>query len=232
MKKGGYNMLTLYTAIGNYRLTEKGLPLVTAGGRNCALDAHELLLWSSLAFRILTYQELRAEFYEKERELHILGELDFDHYLNRLIMRRLVASGKDCTGADALYDLLGHLYVQPAPNSILVKAISFFKLLLGRKFPLRKALMVFHSEKLEPMEKQVMALLRHQMLSTAELIGCTENGKQRLKNNNELMECLYHDETTDCDNIVTDCRTSETRFPVLTAVANLYLKQQITFQIL
>lgn len=232
MKKGGYNMLTLYAAIGNYRLTEKGLPLVTAGGRDCALDAHELLLWSSLAFRILTYQELRAEFYEKERELHILGELDFDHYLNRLIMRRLVASGKDCTGADALYDLLGHLYVQPAPNSILVKAISFFKLLFGRKFPLRKALMVFHSEKLDPMEKQVMALLRHQMLSTAELIGCTENGKQRLKNNNELMECLYHDETTDCDNIVTDCRTSETRFPVLTAVANLYLKQQITFQIL
>lgn len=25
-------MLTLYTAIGNYRLTEKGLPLVTAAG--------------------------------------------------------------------------------------------------------------------------------------------------------------------------------------------------------
>lgn len=225
-------MLTLYTAIGNYRLTEKGLPLVTTGGRDCALDAHELLLWSSLAFRILTYQELRAEFYEKERELHILGDLDFDHYLNRLIMRRLVASGKDCTGVDALYDLLGHLYVQPAPNSILVKVLSFFKLLLGRKFPLRKALMVFHTEKLEPMEKQVLALLRHQMLSTAELIGCTENGKHRLKSNNELMECLYHDETTDCDNIVTDCRTSETRFSVLTAVANLYLKQQITFQIL
>jgi hypothetical protein len=119
MKKGGYDMLTLYTAIGNYRLTEKGLPLVTAGGRDCALDAHELLLWSSLAFRILTYQELKAEF-----------------------------------------------------------------------------------------------------------------GKRHLKNNDELMECLYHDETTDCDSIVTDCRVSETRFPVLTAVANLYFKQQITFQIL
>lgn len=225
-------MLTLYTAIGNYRLTEKGLPLVTAGRRDCALDTHELLLWSSLAFRILTYQELRAEFYEKERELHILGELDFDHYLNRLIMHRLVASGKDCTSVDTLYDLLGHLYVQPAPNSILVKTFSFFKLLLGRKLPLRKSLMVFQSEKLEPMKKQVMVLLRHQMLSTAELIGCTENGKHCLKNNNELMEYLYHDETADCDNIVTDCRISETRFPVLTAVANLYLKQQITFQIL
>ena len=39
------------------------------GGRDCGLAPHELLLWSSLAFRILTYEELRAEFYE-ERELH------------------------------------------------------------------------------------------------------------------------------------------------------------------
>lgn len=225
-------MMTLYTAIGNYRLAQNGLPLVTTGGRDCALDTHELLLWSSLAFRILTYQELRAEFYEKERELHILGELDFDHYLNRLIIRRLVASGRDCTGVDALYDLLGHLYVQPAPDSILVKAASFFKLFFGRRLPLGKALLVFHSEKLDPMEKQIMALLRHQMLSTAELIGCAENGKHRLKNSSELMECLYHDEDSDCDSIVTDCRLSETRFPVLTAVANLYFKQQITFQIL
>ena len=225
-------MLTLYTAIGNYRLTEKGLPLVTAGGRDCALDAHELLLWSSLAFRILTYQELKAEFYEKERELHILGEIDFDHYLNRLVMRRLVASGRDCTGVDALYDLLGHLYVQPAPNGIAVKTVSFLKLVLSRRLPFRKALAVFHTEKLEPMEKQVMALLRHQMLSTAELIGCAENGKRRLKDSSELMECLYHDEDSGCDSIVTDCRLSETRFPVLTAVANLYFKQQITFQIL
>lgn len=225
-------MMTLYTAIGTYHLTKKGLPLVTTGGQECALDAHELLLWSSLAFRILTYQELRAEFYEKEKELHILGELDFDHYLNRLIMRRLVASGKDCTGVDALYDLLGHLYVQPAPDSILVKTASFFKIFIGRRLPLRKALLVFHTEKLNPAEKQVMALLRHEMLSTAELIQCTENGKTRLKDSNDLMDCLYREGDCDCESIVTDCRVSETRFPVLTAIANLYFKQRITFQIL
>ncbi|MCM1188539.1 MAG: hypothetical protein NC541_04490 [bacterium] len=225
-------MLTLYTAIGNYRLTEKGLPIVTAGGRDCALDAHELLLWSSLAFRILTYQELKAEFYEKERELHILGELDFDHYLNRLTMRRLVASGRDCTGVDALYDLLGHLYLQPAPNGIAVRTASFLKLILGRRLPFRKALAVFHTERLEPMEKQVLALLRHEMLSTAEVIRCTEKGKTRLKNSSELMDCLYRDEDSDCEGIVTDCRVSEARFPVLAAIANLYLKQQVTFQIL
>ena len=225
-------MLTLYTAIGNYRLTKKGLPLVTAGGQDYVLDAHELLLWSSLAFRILTYQELRAEFYEKERELHILGEFDFDYYLNCLTMRRLVASGKDYTGVDALYDLLGHLYVQPAPNSITVKAVSFLKLVLGRRLPFRKALMVFRTEKLEPIEKQVLALLHHEMLSTAELIQCTEKGKTHLKDSNDLMNCLYQEEDCDCESIVTDCRISETRFSVLTAIANLYFKQQVTFQIL
>lgn len=224
--------MTLYTAIGNYRLTNKGLPLVTTSGRDCALDAHELLLWSSLAFRILTYQELRAEFYEKERDMHILGDLDFDHYLNRLIQRRLVASGRDCTGVDALYDLLGHLYVQPAPNSIAVKAVSFLKLILGRRLPFRKALAVFHTVKLEPVEKQILALLRHEMLSTAELIRCTEKKKTHLKDSNDLMDCLYREDNSDCEGIVTDCRISEARFPILTAVANLYLKQQVTFQIL
>ena len=46
------------------------------------------------------------------------------------------------------------------------------------------------------------------------------------------MDCLYREDGSDCEGIVTDCRVSEARFPVLTAVANLYLKQQVTFQIL
>ena len=82
------------------------------------------------------------------------------------------------------------------------------------------------------MEKQVLALLRHEMLSTAELIQCTEKGKTRVKDSSDLMDCLYREGDCDCESIVTDCRVSETRFPVLTAVANLYLKQQVTFQIL
>ena len=180
----------------------------------------------------LTYQELRAEFYEKEQDLHILGELDFDHYLDRLTMRRLVASGRDCTGVDALYDLLRHLYVQPAPNGIAVRAASFLKLVLGRRLPFRKALAVFHTERLEPMERQILALLRHEMLSTAELIQCTEKGKSRIRDSSDLMDTLYREDGSDCEGIVTECRTSEARFPVIAAVANLYLKQQVTFQIL
>lgn len=225
-------MITLYTSIGTYRLEKTGLPVVVSGGHVCALSPHELILWSSLAFRILTYEELRKEFYEKERELHILGELDFDHYLNRLIMRGLVASGRDYTGIDALYDLLGHLYVQSVPNSILVKTVSFLKLFLSGRLPFQKAALVFHKVRLEPMERQVASLVRHQMLSTAELILCLEKRTTQLKSVRQLMDCVYDKEDSDCESIITDCRVCSFRQPVLAAVSNLYFKQQIMFQIL
>lgn len=225
-------MMTLYTAVGRYEITGKGLPLVTAGGREYALTPHELLLWSSLAFRILTYDELKADFYRKEQELHILGELNFDHYLNRLIMRRLIASGRDCTGADALYDLLGRLYLQSIQTGFPVKALTFIKLCMRRGIPVRQAASIFHSQKLDPMEKQLVSLLNSQLLSTAELIQCAQKDIRRLKNKNELMECLYQDDNTDCDSLIIDSRFSEISIPVLTAITNLYFKQKVIFDIL
>lgn len=226
-------MMTLYTAVGKYQINTAGLPLIITGsGQECALDAHELILWSSLAFRILTYEELKKEFYEKERELRILGELDFDHYLNRLTMRQLIASGRDCTGVDALYDLLGHLYAQQIPNGLLLQIITFLKLLFHRKFTLRQATFVFQREALEPAEKNVLSLLKHQMLSSAELISCVEKGQSSLRNSEELVDLLYRNHDCDCNSILTDSRFSDTRIPTLTAIANLYLKQKILFQIL
>lgn len=224
-------MVTLYTAIGTYRLNSKGKPTVVAGSRECGLVAYELLLWSSLAFRILTYQELRKEFYDKERELHLLGELEFDHYLNRLVMRGLVVSGRDETGADALYDLLGHLYIQAVPNNWFVKAATFLKLTLGRKVSIEKAAGVFNSVELEPMEKQLLSLLKKQQLSTAELIRCTEQGVTSFGSKEELIECLYADEDSGCDKLVAEGRFSDNRYKVLSSVANLYLKQRVVFQL-
>ena len=217
-------MMTLYTAVGRYKMTGKGLPLVTAGGRECSLTPHELILWSSLAFRILTYDELKAAFYKKEQELHIMGELDFDHYLNRLIMRS--------TGVDALYDLLGRLYLQSSHIGFPAKVLAFLKLCLCHGISVRQAASVFRSEKLEPMEKQLISLLNRQMLSTAELIQCAQKDIKQLKNNDELMECLYQDDDTDCESLIIESRFSETSIPVLTAITNLYLKQQVVFDIL
>ena len=225
-------MIRLFSAVGTYKLEESGIPVILAGGRECALDTHELLLWSNLAFRILTYQEAKAEFYAKERELHILSELDFDHYLNRLTMRRLIASGRDEVGVDALYDLLGHLYIEKTPSGLPAKTAAFLNLWLRKRMPFRKALAVFHTKKPEATEKKLLSLIRHQQLSTAELIQCMEKGSFHIRNSRQLIEQIYAEETADCDSIVTEGRTLEIRRPVLTAVANLYLKQLITFQIL
>lgn len=60
-------MMTLYTAIGTYKLNTSGLPTVMVGEQEYGLDSHELLLWSCLAFRILTYQELKEEFCQQEK---------------------------------------------------------------------------------------------------------------------------------------------------------------------
>ena len=74
--------------------------------------------------------------------------------------------------------------------------------------------------------------MNRQMLSTAELIQCAQKDIKQLKNNDELMECLYQDDDTDCESLIIESRFSETSIPVLTAITNLYLKQQVVFDIL
>ena len=71
-------MIRLYTAVGTFKFNKHGLPTIVCADREYGLTSMELVLWSCLSFRILTYDELRKEFYEKERELHVLSEEEFD----------------------------------------------------------------------------------------------------------------------------------------------------------
>ena len=86
-------MIRLYTAVGTFKFNKHGLPTIVCADREYGLTSMELVLWSCLSFRILTYDELQKEFYEKERELHVLSEEEFDQYLNRLLQRKLVVCG-------------------------------------------------------------------------------------------------------------------------------------------
>lgn len=56
-------MLTLYTAVGTLKFQKttggKSIPLVINDGQEYGLSDDELLLWSCLAFQILTLHELR-----------------------------------------------------------------------------------------------------------------------------------------------------------------------------
>lgn len=208
--------MTLYTAVGrcSKKRNKDGQtePVVTVNGKKYSLTAHELLLYASLYGEILTFDELKREFYEKERDAHILGELSFEHYLNRMIMRGLVVSGRDVVGYDALYDLLSHLYIRPIRKPF-----------LSRFIPL-------HHKDLPLMEWQVLTLCHDQLLSTAELMQCLENGILHLKNNQELMDRLYDDEETNYQNIAVTSRFTDVHVAVLKAVANLYLKRIVLFE--
>lgn len=201
-------MITLYTSVGHYRLVpgknDVSYPVITANGKEHRLDTKELLLWSSLMWSLLTYDELKNLYGEKEAELHLMDEQDFERYLKRLIFRGLVASGCGYTGLEALSDLLGHLYIKPITGGILAKVSAFFHLLKNQ--PFRMAVQIFKKEKLNSSEKSVFQLSRNRHLSPAELI-------RRI----ETKEITFPDGSSDYQQ------------DVITAVANLYLKRLIIF---
>lgn len=110
-------MLTLYTAVGTLKFQKttggKSIPLVINDGQEYGLSDDELLLWSCLAFQILTLHELQDAYTLRQIQKEGPKGLSFQHYLNRLSLRGLVVSGIGLTGVDALYRLLGSLTIIP-----------------------------------------------------------------------------------------------------------------------
>lgn len=96
--------------------------------------------------------------------------------------------------------------------------------------PIRKTKAIFERGNLEPLEKTVLSLTKNQTLSTAEIILLASKGYDALKDNNELMDALYDDEKSNYKTLFADGRTMDARYPMLTAIVNLYLKQRIQFQ--
>lgn len=227
-------MITFYTAVGRYELKKTldgtQYPVVFVNDREHMLDIQEMILWSSLMWSIKTMPELEKEFYLKEREAHVLGEMNCIDYLNRLEQRGLIVSGHDYVGIDALYNLLSNLYIVPATGSLLTKLAAVVHLTVVKKLPFRVAKNIFTHDKLTANEKQVMHLSKQALLSTAELIKCVELNANNVSSNDKVLELLYSDDATTCDNIGSITRFSEKRQPVLEAVANLYLKKLILFE--
>ena len=78
-------------------------------------------------------------------------------------------------------------------------------------------------------EKKVMYLANQAIFSTAEIIKCMELGKMHFASDEEILDSIYCDEETTSDNIAFAVKSSPVCRPVLTDVANLYLRQQIIF---
>lgn len=223
---------TLYTALGHFRCRhDKGrrYPVILMDHHEFGMDPQEMTLWTALCWR-LTDQQRAEDFYEQlSNGMELFPRRSFSDCLDRLVTRGLVAKGSGTTDFDALYDLLGGLYVVPISSSFPLKVVTFLKLLRSGTAPALAATLFRRDRRTEP-ERCVMALSGHTPLSTAELVRCAERGVPDTASDLQMLDLLYGDQETTSDNIVSEMRTAACCRPVTTAVANLYLRKQIIFE--
>ncbi len=227
-------MNRFYTAVGRFEIRRhfRGVrcPQVVIGRREYILDVQEMLLWSSLNWRILELDEMQTLYEQKELETGFSSNRPMEDCLRRLIQRGLVAEGSGETAADALYDLLSELYVVPISESLPLRLFSFIRLTLFQRIPFSITGKIFRRDKRSEDEKRVMRLANQATLSTAELVKCFQQKAEGFVSEEHMMDVLYRDEYTTSDNLAFMVRYFPECRPVVLSVANLYLRKQIIFE--
>jgi len=228
------NTHTYYTALGHFRcrttVLGRSYPVIIINQQEYDVDIQEMALWTAFNWRLLDFPQVRAEYEKLEQDCVIPALRTLENCLGRLCTRGLVASGTGETDFEALYDLLGGLYVVPLSESLPLRLAAFLKLTVLKGVPISKARELFQKDRPSEEEAQVMALSRQALLSTAELIKCAELGVRDISTDEKLMDALYNDEDTTSDNIADMMLTAKSRERITAAVANLYLRKQIIFQ--
>lgn len=224
---------TLYTALGHFRCRHdsggRRYPVILMDHHEFGMDPQEMTLWTALCWR-LTERQRAEDFYEQlSNGMELFPRRSFSDCLDRLVTRGLVAKGSGTTDFDALYDLLGGLYVVPISSSFPLKVVTFLKLLRSGTAPALATTLFRRDRRTEP-ERCVMALSGHTSLSTAELVRCAERGVTDTASDLQMLDLLYGDQETTSDNIVSEMRTAACCRPVTAAVANLYLRKQIILE--
>lgn len=223
-----------YTAVGKFHIKGSAggmrCPLVTIGGREFILDIQEMTLWTILNWRILTEEEIYRLYEKKVQETGFLSSRSAEECVRRLVQRGLIAKGIGDTGADALYDLLSELYVIPISENPFLRVISFIRLTFFSRIPYSVTKKIFSKDRRSDSEKKVMRLANQAVLSTAEIIKCIDQNVLTFATDEDLLDVLYHDDYTTSDNIAYSVRFLPQCRPVITSVANLYLRKQIIFE--
>ena len=223
---------TYYTAVGHFRrradASGRSYPVILVNQEEHMVDMQEMAVWSVLNWRFLCLEQIETKYGQLAGDLPP-ARRTMETCLNRLEMRGLIARGVGDTDFEALYDLLGELYVAPISESLPLRLATFGKLLLDG-VPFSKARELFRKDRPSQREAQVMALSRQALLFTAELIKCAEVGATDVSTDEKLMEALIDNDYTTSDSIAFEMLESEQRIPVTMAVANLYLRKQIVFE--
>lgn len=228
------NQHTYYTAVGHFqrRTNSQGqsCPVIIINQKEYYVDIQEMALWTALNWRLLEARQVMEEYEKLDKECAIPARRPLEDCLGRLCTRGLVASGAGETDFEALYDLLGGLYVAPLSESLPLRLAAFLKLTIRKGVSPAKAWALFRRDRPNEQEARVMALSRQALMSTAELVKCAEVGVRDVSTDEKLMDALYNDDDTTSDNIADMMLTAKSREWVTVAVANLYLRKQIIFQ--
>ena len=222
---------TFYTAVGHFRrkteVSGRTYPVISVNREEHMVDMQEMAVWSTLSWRFLHPEQIEERYGQMSPDLPP-ARRELETCLNRLEMRGLIARGVGDTDFEALYDLLGELYVVPVAESLPLRLVTFGKLLLDG-VPFSKARQLFQKDRPSKREAQVMALSRQALLSTAELIKCAEVGATDVSTDEKLIDALIDNDYTTSDSIAFEMLGAEQRTPITMAVANLYLRKQIVF---
>lgn len=221
----------LYTAVGRLIVKKDGecrYPVISMNRKEYPVDPQEAAVWTALCWRICNVEQL-WERYERFAADIPVERRTLENCVSRLMTRGLIARGEGDSEFEALYDLMGDLYVMPVSDRFAYKVMAFFSLVL-HGVSLGKAAGLFARDRRDNEETRVMELSRQALMSTAELIKCFEVGATDVSDDLKLMEALYVDEETTCDNIAILMRRARSREPVTMAVANLYLRKQVILE--
>lgn len=225
---------TYYTAVGRFAKQHdadgNAYPVVYISRQEHLLDLQEMAVWTALNWRLADFRQLERKYDLLARDLHLIEPRTLENCLHRLEMRGLVASGSGESDLDALYDLLGGLYVVPISESAFLRMVTFAKLTLLDGVPFSTASRLFRRRQMDDCEKQVLALSRQALLSTAELVKCVELGISHLSSGAQIVDALYDDADTTSENIPYMMLHADSRATVTLAVANLCLGKQIIFE--
>lgn len=224
---------TLYTAVGHLKKKREGpsqvYPVILINHQEYLMDIQEMTVWTALCWRLLDYKQLEEKYEQLAKGLSGC-KYTLESCVGRLQTRGLIAVGTGETDFDALYDLLGTLYVVPISEKLSLRIAAYLKLVLLKGVSHEQASILFRRDHSNEQEANVMALSKQVLLSTAELIKCFDVGAQDISSGQKLMNALYNDADTTSDTIAYLVQDSLNKAPVTAAVANLYLRKQVIFE--
>lgn len=224
-------MMTFYAAAGCYRIKDEDghkVPYIQKLGKLHPISIPEFVIWSTLLWEVMTYQELKKCYTEQIGALHAKTP-DFDEMLNLLVKRKLIVRGIGYTGQDALYNMLSDAFVVPYQTTGARKVMTGLKLVAQGKLPMSNFIRVLTTGNRSEMEKRVMQLVKQTPLSTAEIVRCCERDIWDVSSSEKVLSGIYP-EFTQAEVAQQEALTNYT-VPVMQAVSNLYVGKQVIIEV-